>query len=301
MKKLFTYCAALILLGLILVSCDKPAPTELISDTNSETNYELLNDPSSENYLTTGMDTSGITQDFSNLVNLISISGIKITANGSTNNFSLAQAFFFDKNKPIKNSAGNIIAYETITPAPGLVYFDGIRARLVDHKIRYHDRGVPMETNIGKKYLLWSGIIDPYTFPYSSATNFKLTLWTGDSVMFPIQTPVEINGSVQVSGHKNSKDLKALVQWNAENANRVIIVISLIKHGQLFSIPIYKIRTADDGVFRVPAKLLNDLRLDEFAKIIFTLIRSKEKHDGKANNLLFLSAQSIHSIVLDIP
>jgi hypothetical protein len=299
MKKLFTYCAAFFLLGLILVSCDKPAPTELINDTNSETDYELLNDPSSDNYLTTGMDTSGITQDFSNLVNLISISGIKITANGSTNNLSLAQAFFFDKNKPIKNSGGNVIAYETILP--GLVFFDGVMARLVDHKIRYHDQGGPMETTIGKKYLLWSGSIDPYTFPYNSSTNFKLNLWSGDSVMFPIQTPAEINGRVQISGHKNSKDLKALVQWNAGNENRVIIVISLIKHGQLFSIPIYKIRTADDGIFRVPGRLLNELHLDEFAKIIFTLVRSKEKLDGKENNKLFLSAQSIHSIVLDLP
>ncbi len=300
MKKIFTYYALLIMLGLLLVSCDKPAPTELVDNTTDEADYELLNDPTSENYLTSGVDTSGITQDFNspNLVNLISISGIKITANNHTDEYSLAQAFFFDKSKPIYNSNNRIIAYKTWTP--GFVYFDGNRARIVDHKIRYHDGGMLRETTIGKKYFLWSGIIDPYVFPYNSSTNFKLT-WFVDSVMFPIKTPVEITGSVQVSGHKSSNDLQVDLKWNAENLNRITVVIGLIKHGQLFPIPVYRIKTADDGEFIVPNKLLNKLPLDGFSKIIFTLIRSKEKHDGNANNLLFLSAQSIHSIVLDIP
>lgn len=298
MKNFFTNCTALLLAGLILTSCDKPAPTELVSDTNDIAEYELLNDPTSENYLTSGVDTTGITQDFRSLVNLISISGIKITANGNTENFSLAQAFFFDKSKPITNSEGRVIAYETITP--GFVFFDGVRARLVDHKIRYHEHGMPMEKTIGKKYFLWSGIIDPYTFPYNSSTDFKLS-WIIDSVMFPIQTPSEINGNIQISGHKGSNDLRTSIQWNAGNSDHITIVIGLIKNGQFFSIPVYRIRTADDGVFRVPGKLLNKLPLKNFSKIVITLVRSKEKLDGDENNLLFLSAQSIHSIVLNIP
>jgi hypothetical protein len=291
----------LIALALVLQGCDKPAPTELVQSPEERTDYELLNDPAGENYYTSGVDTSGVTQDFSNpdLVNLISLTGVKITANGSTQNYSLAQAFFFDKSKPIYNYSGQVIAYETWTP--GLVYFDGIIARMVDHKIRYHDNGILKETIIGKKYFLWSGIIDPYVFPYNSSSNFKLIPTEGDSVMFPIQTPKEITGSVLLNGHKDSHDLKATLHWNAGQNGRVLLIIGLIEQGHFFSIPVYKIRTADDGEFTVPTRLINKLPLNRFAKIVITLVRAEEKIAGKENNLLFISAQSIHSIVLDIP
>ena len=136
MKKIFTYFTVFITLVLFLEGCDKPAPTELVVNPDEGTDYVLLNDPSNDNYLTSGVDTSGVTQDFSNpdLVNLISLTGVKITANGSTQDYSLAQAFFFDKSQPIYNSARRVIAYKTWTP--GLVYFDGLIARIVDHKIR---------------------------------------------------------------------------------------------------------------------------------------------------------------------
>ena len=300
MKKIFTYCTLLIALALVLQGCDKPAPTELVQNPDGGTDYELLNDPAGENYYTSGVDTSGVTQDFSNpdLVNLISLTGVKITANGSTQDYSLAQAFFFNKSQPIYNSSNSIIAYRTWTP--GFVYFDGTRARIVDHKIRYHDNGILKETIIGKKYFLWSGIVDPYVFPYNSSTNFKLS-WVTDSVMFPIKTPKEITGSVLLNGSKDSHNLKAVLHWNAGQNARVLLIIGLIEQGHLFSIPVYKIRTADDGEFIVPGRLINKLPLNRFAKIVFTLVRAEEKLDGKQDNLLFISAQSIHSIVLDIP
>ena len=74
-----------------------------------------------------------------------------------------------------------------------------------------------------------------------------------------------------------------------------------MEHGHFFSIPVYKIRTPDDGEFFVPDRLLNKLPLNRFSKIVFTFVRLKEKIEGKQNNLLLISAQSIHSIVLDIP
>lgn len=301
MKKIFTYFTVFITLVLFLEGCDKPAPTELVVNPDEGTDYVLLNDPSNDNYLTSGVDTSGVTQDFSNpdLVNLISLTGVKITANGSTQDYSLAQAFFFDKSKPIYNSSNRVIAYKTWIP--GLVYFDGIGASIVNHDIRYHDNGMSMQTTIGKKYFLWSGSVNPYLFPYNSSTNFKLTLWSGDSVMFPIQTPTEIAGNVLINGHKSSNDLNVSLKWNAEHNGRILLIVGLMEHSHFFSIPVYKIRTPDDGEFVVPDRLLNKLPLNRFSKIVFTFVRLKEKIEGKQNNLLLISAQSIHSIVLDIP
>ncbi len=49
--------------ALILFSCDKPAPTQLVDDTNNELEVELLNKNHKNQYYTSGSDTSGIIQD----------------------------------------------------------------------------------------------------------------------------------------------------------------------------------------------------------------------------------------------
>ncbi len=126
MKKILTYLLISIS-ALILFSCDKPAPTQLIDDTNNELEVELLN-KDLDNPYSSGTDTSGITQDLTGITNLISVSGIKITTENRTSEFSLAQAMFFDKIKPIQYSDGRILAYETTTP--GIIKFNGLEARL---------------------------------------------------------------------------------------------------------------------------------------------------------------------------
>ena len=109
MKKILTY---LIISASIffLVSCDKPAPTQLVDDTNNDFEVELLNKDLENQYYTSGSDTSGITQDLTGITNLISVSGIKITSNDTEQeDFSLAQAMFFDKSKRIEFSNGKLL------------------------------------------------------------------------------------------------------------------------------------------------------------------------------------------------
>ena len=119
--------------------------------------------------------------------------------------------------------------------------------------------------------------------------------------MFPIQTPPEITGSVIVNGSRGSGDLRLTLNWNAENYRRITIIIGFIKNGQPFSIPVYRIKTADDGELKIPGRLLNGLPLDEFSGIVVTFVRVKEKIAGPESNSHLLSAQSIHSIILGIP
>src|SRR4030066_322796 len=116
MKKLLTY---LIISAsvFILFSCDKPAPTQLVDDTNNDLEVELLNKDLDDQYVISGSDTSGITQDLTGITNLISISGIKFTKNNETYSFDLAQAIFFDKSKPpVRYSDQKLLAYRTRTP-----------------------------------------------------------------------------------------------------------------------------------------------------------------------------------------
>ena len=198
MKKILTYLV-IFASALILFSCDKPAPTQLVDDTNSDFEVELLNKNLDDQYYNSGLDTSGITQDLSSISNLISVSGIKITnKDNKTFRFSLAQAMFFDKSKPVKYSNGEILAYKTITP--GTIKFNEVGARLDSFRIRYRDLGVPKVVTLGQKYVLYNlilGFPDPFYFSYDASVSFEFIPYgIGNSFAFNIPTPPEIDGDV---------------------------------------------------------------------------------------------------------
>ena len=301
MKKILIYLTILIF-GFILFSCDKPAPTQLVDDTNNELEVELLN-KDLENPYSIGTDTSGITQDLTGITNLISISGIKITNENRTSEFSLAQAMFFDKSIPIKYSDGRILAYKTIIP--GTIKFNGIEAHIVPYRIRYREGGIPKDTLVGNKYLLYNifgGFPDPFFFNYNANVSFEFDpILPGENISFNIPTPNQINGAISVSGNKNNKNLVATLRWNGIGEKKVSIIIGLIRPGQLQSVPVYRMKTPDDGELIIPGRYLNQLPLDRFEKIVFTFVRSFEGYHGSGNNELLVSSQSIHSIVIDIP
>jgi hypothetical protein len=302
MKKLLTY---LIISAsvFILVSCDKPAPTQLIDDTTDEFEVELLNKDLEGEYYSSGADTSGITQDITGITNLISVSGIKITTENRTSIFSLAQAMFFDKSKPIRYSNGRLLAYKTIIP--GTIKFNGTEAHIVPYRIKYREEGTPKDTLIGFKYLLYNifgGFPDPFYFNYNSNVSFEFDpILPGNNISFNIPTPNQINGIISLTGNKSNKNLEATLNWNGMGEKRISVVVGLIRPGQLQSIPVYKMKTPDDGELKIPGRYINQLPLDRFEKIVFTFIRSFEGYHENGNNDLLVSSQSIHSIVIDIP
>ncbi len=249
-------------------------------------------------------DTSGITQDLTGITNLISVSGIKITTDVKTSYFSIAQAMFFDKSKPIKYSDGRLLAYETITP--GIIKFNGIRSNIVTFKIRFRDMGIPKVTILGQKYvfynLLSAVIPDPFYFSYNSSVSFEFAPFgPGENISFNIPTPQEIIGNVTLTGNTQNKNLIALLNWNPVGIKKITVIVGLIRENQISSIPVYRIRTRDDGELRIPGRYLNQIPLENFEKIVFTFIRSYEGYHVNSNNELLVSSQSIHSIVIEIP
>jgi hypothetical protein len=301
MKKILTYLIISASI-FILVSCDKPAPTQLVDDTNNELEVELLNNDL-DNPSSNGTDTSGITQDLTGVTNLISVSGIKITTENGTNEFSLAQAMFFDKSNPIRYSNGRLLAYKTIIP--GTIKFNGTEAHIVPYRIRFREGGIPKDTLIGGKYLLYNifgGNPDPFYFDYNANVSFEFDpILPGENIAFNIPTPNQISGAVSLNGNKISKTLEATLNWNRIGEKRVSVIIGLIRQGQLQSVPVYKMKTKDDGELKIPGRYLNQLPLENFDKIVFTFVRSYEGYHGSGNNELLVSSQSIHSIVIDIP
>ena len=209
MKKILTYLIISASIFL-LISCDKPAPTQLIDDTDGDFEVELLNKNIDDQYISSGSDTSGITQDLTGITNLVSVSGIKITDKIRTREFSLAQAFFFDKSKPIKYSDGRLLSYQTITP--GTIKINGTEANIVPYSIRYRDKGMPRDTLIGNKYLLYNlfgGWPDPFYYSYGSSVSCEFIPFIGgNTINFNITTPQEITGSVTFTGSRQEKNRK---------------------------------------------------------------------------------------------
>jgi hypothetical protein len=303
MKNILTYIAIL-LTGLFLFSCDKPAPTELVDDLTDDFEIEILTKDLNDNHITSGTDTSGITQDITGITNLISVSGIKITGGNKTNHFSLAQAFFFDKSKPVKYSNGKLLAFRTLSP--GTIKFDGLDARIVPYRLQFRDMGALHDTLLGEKYVLYNiinGIPDPFFYRYNSSISFEFKphMGQGNNVNFEIATPHEINGNIIINGRKQNRNIEAVLEWNGKGPKRISVIVGVIKQGQINSISIYKIRTRDDGRLRIPKRFFSELPLGELQKIVFTFVRSFENMHRSGNNELFVSSQSIHSIVIDIP
>jgi hypothetical protein len=72
MKKLITY-SFIFPLAFLFFACDKPAPTELVDDSQEElAEYEVLGTDLSNEFYSNGFDTTGVTQDLNRLPNLIS-------------------------------------------------------------------------------------------------------------------------------------------------------------------------------------------------------------------------------------
>jgi len=300
MKNLLTI-TALFLTLLLISGCDKPAPTELFDD-SSQDEYEVITKNLDDQYYNSGVDTSGLAQDLRGLTNIISVSGIKITNNIGTARLSLAQAIFFNRSKPIYYSDGTtLLAYETVTP--GLMSFDNHLARIVPFKIRYRDLSIPRDTVVGNRYVLWSGLggaIDPFVFKYNSSVNVLFDPIIVNPISFDIPTPPEINGNVFLRGSRVSKNLEAVLKWNGLGHRKITLIIGVKINDIIHSIPIYKIRTGDDGEVIVPKRFFSELPLHNFEKLVITFIRSYEGLEDSGENKLLVSAQSIHSIVIDI-
>ncbi len=303
MKNILTYFVIFIT-GLLLFSCDKPAPTELVNDVPDELEVEILTKDLDDNYTTSGADTSGITQDITGIANLISVSGIKITHANKTNHISLAQAMFFDKSRPVRYSNQRILAYKTITP--GVIRFNGIEARRVPYEIKYWDMKQPKVALLGEKYLLvnyFFGFPDQFFYNYNASVSFEFVpdSGQGNNVSANISTPPEITGRVILNGSRSNRNIEAALEWNGTGVRRITLIVGVTRNGQQNSIPIYKIKTADDGQLTIPKRFFNGLPLNELDKITITFVRSIENYHNSGVNQLLVSSQSIHSILIDIP
>ncbi len=303
MKKLLKYLF-IVSVGLFLFGCDKPAPTELFDDSQDDlAEFEVLGKDINDEFYSNGFDTTGVTQDLHELPNLISLSGIKVTnIHHQTDEFSFAQSIFFDRTEKIFSPGGRFLGFRSITP--GIVRFDNKIARTVPLIVRYRENGVLQDTTLGDKYTLFSGRhgnLDQFRYRHNSMMNFRLNFF-GQEVSFDIPTPVEITGNVEMLGSRNHGDLRALLHWNRGDTPDITIIIGARVRDRDIIMPLYRIRTRDDGELLIPTRFIKEIPLQNFDRVVFTFIRRFEStHQDNRGNDLLVSSQSIHSIIVNLP
>lgn len=302
MKKLLKYLF-IVSVSLFLFGCDKPAPTELFDDTQEEfAEYEVLGRDINDEFYSNGFDTTGVTQDLHELPNLISLSGIKVTnIHHQTDEFSFAQSIFFDRTEKIFSPGGRFLGFRSITS--GIVRFDNKIARIIPLIVRYRENGILQDTTLGDKYTLFSGRhgnMDQFRYRHNSMMNFRLNFF-GEEVSFDIPTPVEITGTVEILGSRTQDDLRALLHWNRGNTPDITIIIGARVRNRDIVMPLYRVRTRDDGELLIPTRFIKEIPLQNFDRVVFTFIRRFEgTHRDDGGNDLLVSSQSIHSIVVNL-
>jgi len=303
MKKI-NYYTALILSGLILYGCEKPAPTELIQDSGPSgdpVQISIVTKDTSDISFSNGFDTTGIASNLTSFQNIINVSGIKVTKNSRTRKISLAQSIFFDKSKAVHTPRGRLIGYHTKTP--GKVMFNSVKANLVPYKLKFNYMGKTVDTALGFKYELvgyGNNNSHQFEFHYGSAVNFKFYPKMGPKTNFEIPTPAEITGNIILKGSVKNNNLHVLLVWNRVNDKDIVIIIGVVTKNRKYIFPLFKLKTRDDGEFKIPPDLLNRLQLKKFSQLVFTLIRRYDIHRSFGRDNLFVLSQSIHSIFVDI-
>jgi len=305
MKKINIYII-IFLFSLIYYGCDKPAPIQLFPDeVSSEDQIEIeiiAKDPSNEAY-GNGFDSTGVTDNLIGFTNVIITSGIKVSYRNLTFNTSLAQAFFFDKSKPVYSCEGDLIGFET--KVPGILGFNDRIARKFQYRVKYRCEGIVKDTLLGFGYILHRrrGLFngDDFEFPYNSFINFSLDPLIAPVINFNIPTPSEISANANIEGRIQNKTLRAVLEWNNSQNTKLELILGGQVRGKETVIPLFKLKIKDDGHLIIPPKLLNEIPFARFDKIVFTFVRKYEKHHTEGDNDLFVLSQSIHSLVIDIP
>lgn len=299
------HISLLIILIALLNGCDQPAPTELINDmpdNSSELQIEVLGGNVTDEYYSDGFDTTGVDFSARAITNLVSVSGIKVTYKNTTIESSLAQARFLDKSKPIKNSDGIVIGYQSSTP--GIVLFNNKIANIVPYRIRFRSKGVLSDTLIGQRYQLfsgWLGHLDPFGFNYSSNVNFKLNPLAGSSINFDVPTLQQITAVLHMSGSLTSKNLVTRVEWDNKGSQGVELIIGVVPKNSSNTYPLFRIRSRDTGLIKIPQHLLNDLPAGRFSHFVLSLKRKVEFIRTGGNQEINVLSQSIHTIKAEIP
>lgn len=303
MKK--NFLVLLLFLPFLIGSCDKPSPVELSSgEQQPDDPIELivLNQNPSEELNSTEPDSGFVFLPPPTFRFGAHIVVVKSTTKerDSVKRANLGQGVFYDLSSPINDDNGKLISYTTLPVQ--FIRFQNVTARESGHTVRYRNNRQVKDTMTGPKYILLrrpGALGDPFDFDLNSTITIDIKKFSVPMERFTIATPQEIKGDVELLTRNNGTKVLNL-KWNTLNRGTVDIVLSGISVVSQRAVPLFRIRTIDDGKLIVPTSIMSAIPAGNFSKLAVSFLRQTESladfHPGK----IYFQIQSLDNKLIHL-
>ncbi|MFA6978504.1 MAG: hypothetical protein WC209_04185 [Ignavibacteriaceae bacterium] len=303
MKKYFQHII-LFLFAAFFFGCGKPGPTELIEDRPDEETplkYEVLAKNPDDAVYQNGYDSTGLlmpppASDVFLLIskNIVSERHLSLT-------YDVAQAFFFDKSKPIILPDGKGHGFQGKKVIPPRI--NSILMKEVDHIIHIGHVSTQRDTVIGSKYVLSRiGLLgDSLSLHYNSSVKFEYReKMMGSPIELNLNLPEQIIGNVSVSKNGKGENI-LLLTWNKASKDSVEIIVGGIMKNERAATAFFKFHVKDNGQVKIPRGVMSAIPRDRFDRLVFTFVRKAVLRQMKSSLEFFTVIQNTHSIIIDYP
>ncbi len=284
---------------IIVISCDDPAPTELVNN-NDEVSVDIIN-PQPDSFVITGYDSTGITNPIPVKKSVISLSGIKNTIKGKTYYKGYGEAVFFDTTKPVYINSGNIkrlIGYKTLEF--GKVRFGIDTAKIVPFYLKYRENYQIKDTLLGVKHVISYGpakIPSVNRLPYGNNIKVLFRNRFDKLTELTVKLPEEIVGKIKITGSKEKNNLRINLDWNKGSLGTDEIIVGGILKNRKELIPLFRIKNLKDNSFVIPNSFIKKILERDYDAIVFSFIRKIRKSNSTSRlGDIYFASQSIHNI-----
>ena len=291
---------------LFFASCENPVPVDLIDSSqqsDKDLQIEVLSTNPDDETNSSDVDTTGYNNSNFDYQGEIFLSKNIINYQSTTIESNFAQTILFDKTNPIRNRNNRIIGYRSRNLLN--VRYNNHNAREVPYTIKMNQGGNILDSLLGKKYILFykSNFIysDSIDFEFGSPVNVELVHSPARRFSRDLLMPEKILGNIKINTSTNA-EYKTVLEWNGLNKDKIQIIIGAYTKNIIpILIPLYRLKTKDDGNLILPKNLIESIPKDKFGKLAFIFIRQNNELINFNGEQIFSRTQSTNTHIINIP
>lgn len=291
---------------LFFASCENPVPVDLIDSSqqsDKDLQIEVLSTNPDDETNSSDVDTTGYNNSNFDYQGEIFLSKNIINYQSTTIESNFAQTILFDKTNPIRNRNNRIIGYRSRNLLN--VRYNNHNAREVPYTIKMNQGGNIVDSLLGKKYILFykSNFIysDSINFEFGSLVNVELVHSPMRRFSQNLLMPEKILGNIKIN-RINDTEYKTILEWNGLNKDNIQIVIGAYTKTLIpILIPLYRLKTIDDGSLLIPDNLIESIPKDKFGRLAFIFMRQNNGIINFNGDQIFYLTQSTNTHIINIP
>ncbi len=290
---------------LLLVSCENPIPVDLIdsSQQSDDIQIDVLSTNPDDETNSSSVDSTGYTNSNLDFQGEIFLSKNIITNQNLSVESNFAQTILFDKTNPIRNNYNRIVGFRSRNIYN--VRYNNHRAREVPYTIRMNSGSNIIDSVLGSKYILFkrSNLInsDSIDLQFGSPLNVELIHSPQRRFSYDLTMPEKILGNIKINKISNT-EYKTILEWNSLNKDKIQIIIGAYTKTLIpILIPLYRLKTKDDGNLLLPNNLIESIPKDKFSRLAFIFIRQNSGSINFNGEQIFYLTQSSNTHIINIP